>query len=124
VGVVEFIDFMMAHELEDVQFRFRTGIAWLNAFAFENHGREFYSLSPDRQENLLSRLAYRSKRRPEELQGQQFFDLIRQYTVMGYYTTRAGMEALDEPGLKLYSSSPECPHQDDPEHRHLTTARS
>jgi hypothetical protein len=124
VGVVEFIDFMMAHELEDVQFRFRTGIAWLNAFAFENHGREFYSLSPDRQEALLSRLAYRSKRRPEELQGQQFFDLIRQYTVMGYYTTRAGMEALDEPGLKLYSSSPECPHQDDPEHRHLTTARS
>jgi gluconate 2-dehydrogenase gamma chain len=51
--------------------------------------------------------------------GQEFFKLVRRYTVMGYYTTRIGLEALDFPGLRLYSQSPACPHKDDPEHRHL-----
>lgn len=122
-GVAEFIDFMVAHD-EDVQFRFRTGIAWLNAFAFENHRREFRALNQDQQEALLERLALQSKRQPTEVQGQQFFDLVREYTVMGYYTSRAGMESLDEPGLRLYSASPECPHKDNPEHRHLGTGNS
>lgn len=123
-GVAEFIDFMVAHEFEDVQFRFRTGLAWLNAFSFENHGHDFCALNTDQQDALLSRLAYQSKRKPTEVQGQQFFDVVREYTVMGYYTSRAGMEALDEPGLKLYSASPECPHKGDPEHLHLSTPGS
>lgn len=122
-GVAEFIDFMVAHD-EEVQFRFRTGITWLNAFAFENHGRQFPALSPEQQEALLARLAFQSKRKPTEAQGQKFFDLIRKYTVMGYYTSRAGMEALAVPSLKFYSASPECPHKDDPEHRHLSAGKS
>jgi gluconate 2-dehydrogenase gamma chain len=38
---------------------------------------------------------------------------------MGYYTSKVGLEQLNYPGLKFYSASPECPHKDDPEHRHL-----
>lgn len=119
-GVSEFIDFMVAHEEEDIQFRFRTGVSWLNAFAVESHGREFCALDASSQEALLDRLAIPSKRRPTEVQGQDFFKLIRQYTVMGYYTSKPGMEALDVPTLKVYSASPECQHKDDPEHRHLS----
>ncbi len=122
-GVAEFIDFMIAHEDTDFQFRFRTGISWLNAFAFENHHGQFSELTPEQAEALLSRLALQSKFKPTEVQGQDFFKLMREYTVMGYYTSRAGMEALDEPGLRLYSASPACPHKDDPEHRHLTAGR-
>jgi gluconate 2-dehydrogenase gamma chain len=118
-GVAEFIDFMVAHEEEDVQFRFRTGIGWLNAFALENHGGGFCALEPTRQEELVARLAIPARRKPTEVQGQDFFKLIRQYTVMGYYTSKPGMEALDVPSLKFYSASPECPHKDDPEHRRL-----
>jgi gluconate 2-dehydrogenase gamma chain len=44
---------------------------------------------------------------------------MRKYTVLGYYTSRIGLEELDYPGLRLYSSSPECPHKGDPEHKHL-----
>ena len=40
---------------------------------------------------------------------------MRNYTVMGYYTSRAGLEELDYPGLRFYSASPECPHKDDPD---------
>jgi gluconate 2-dehydrogenase gamma chain len=122
-GVAEFVDFMVAHD-EDLQYRFRTGVSWLNAFAFENHGRDFPDLTSGQQATLLSRLAYKAQRKPTELQGQEFFELIREYTVMGYYTSRIGMEQLDEPGLKLYSASPECPHKDDPEHLHLTAGKN
>jgi gluconate 2-dehydrogenase subunit 3-like protein len=122
-GVGEFIDFMVAHD-EDLQYRFRTGVTWLNAFAIENHGRDFPALSPDQQETLLARLAFQSKQSPTEVQGQQFFKLIREYTVMGYYTSRVGLEQLEYPGLKFYSASPECPHKDDPEHRRLTARNS
>lgn len=122
-GVAEFIDFMVAHD-PDLQYPFRTGLAWLDAFATEKQGGHFASLASNVRESLLRKLAYRREQSPTELQGQEFFTLIRRYTVTGYYTSRAGLEELDYPGLRLYSSSPECPHKDDPEHKHLKPAIS
>jgi gluconate 2-dehydrogenase gamma chain len=121
-GVVEFIDFMVAHD-DDLQYPFRTGLAWLNAFATEKYAADFSSLAPDQQETLLGKLAYRAQQLPVERQGQEFFALVRKYTVLGYYTSRIGLEELDYPGLQLYSASPECPHKDDPEHKHLPAPR-
>jgi len=100
-GVAEFIDHMVAHD-PDIQFRFRTGLALINA------------LNADQLEDALRRI---------EHEDPAFFKILRSYTVMGYYTTRIGLEALDYPGLRLYSASPECPHKDDPEHRHLPAAK-
>lgn len=121
-GVAEFIDFMVAHD-DELQYPFRTGLAWLNAFAFEKEGKNFSQLSLEQHEALLRKLAFRSQQAPTEVPGQEFFALIRKYTVLGYYTSRIGLEALDYPGLRLYSASPECPHRDDPEHKHLPAPR-
>jgi gluconate 2-dehydrogenase gamma chain len=121
-GVVEFIDFMVAHD-DELQYPFRTGLAWLNAFATEKYGADFSSLAPNEQGALLGKLAYRAQQSPVERQGQEFFALVRKYTVFGYYTSRIGLEELDYPGLQLYSASPECPHKDDPEHKHLPAPR-
>jgi hypothetical protein len=121
-GVAEFIDFMVAHDPE-LQYPFRTGVAWLDAFATEKNGADFAALRAEEREALLRKLAYRAEQSPTEIQGQQFFLLIRRYTVLGYYTSRVGLEELDYPGLRLYSSSPECPHKNDPEHRHLGAAQ-
>jgi gluconate 2-dehydrogenase gamma chain len=118
-GVVEFIDHMVAHD-PDIQFRFRRGLALIDAFALETHSKEFMSLTADQQEPILRKLATPNQ---FELEGPAFFELLRSYTVMGYYTTRIGLEALDYPGLRFYSASPECPHKDDPEHRHLPPPR-
>ena len=117
-GVAEFIDFMVAHD-SDLQYPFRTGLAWLDAFAVEKNGATFVALPSGSRESLLRKLAYRAEQSPTELQGQEFFALMRRYTVLGYYTSRIGLEELDYPGLRLYSSSPECPHKNDPEHKHL-----
>ncbi|HSU61138.1 MAG TPA: gluconate 2-dehydrogenase subunit 3 family protein [Bryobacteraceae bacterium] len=89
-GVSEFIDFMVAHD-PDIQQPFRSGLRSL-------------------QEGNLS---------PERLLAAPFFKLLRRYTVMGFYTTRIGLEQLDFPGLKMYSKSPGCPHTNDREHKHL-----
>lgn len=117
-GVAEFIDFMVAHD-EDIQYAFREGLAWLSAKATQTDGQDFSNLPVDRQEGILRNLAYGDRQSPTESDGQKFFQLIRRYTVMGYYTSRVGLEQLEYPGLRTYSSSPECPHKDDPEHRHL-----
>jgi gluconate 2-dehydrogenase gamma chain len=116
-GVSEFIDFMVSQD-GDLQYPFRTGLAWLDAFSTEKFGGRFVDLASTQQELLLTKLSD-----PNERPGYEFFSLARKYTVIGYYTSRIGLEELDYPGLRLYSASPECPHKSDPEHKHLPAAR-
>ena len=54
-----------------------------------------------------------------EEDGREFFGRMRDMTAMGFYTTEIGYKELDNPALKFYAESPECPHKDDPEHKHL-----
>jgi len=113
-GVAEFIDFMVASDKAQ-QAAFRDGLRWLD----QASGKSFVALPPAEQVALLERLAYKAKHRDGESAGQQFFLLSRKYTVMGFYTTRVGLQSLDFPGLKFYAASPGCPHHDNPEHTGL-----
>ena len=118
-GASEFIDFIVASDVE-LQPRFRKGLAWMNAHATRLHQRSFVDLSAEQQTGILEHLAYKDRHRPGEEEGQAFFRLMREYTVMGFYTSRVGLEELDWPGLQeYYPEMPHCPHPDDPEHRHL-----
>lgn len=117
-GVAEFVDFMVGSD-PGVQYRFRYGLTWLDAHAGRLHGAAFRRLDAAQQTALLEPLAYRQRHRPGEDEGRAFFALVRQYTVMGFYTSKVGLELLDYPGLRIYAESPGCPHPDDPEHRRL-----
>ncbi|HEY6293874.1 MAG TPA: gluconate 2-dehydrogenase subunit 3 family protein [Terriglobia bacterium] len=117
-GVSEFVDFMVFSD-PGVQYRFRYGLTWLDAHAQQLYGETFRALTPDRQTEILQHLAYKDRYREGEDEGREFFKLVREYVVMGFYTSRVGLEELDYPGLKFYSESPGCPHGDDPEHLHL-----
>lgn len=117
-GVAEFIDFIVAHDVS-IQYPFRLGLAWLDAEAERLNGSRFLDLTVEKQTEMLDHLAYRDRYRPGEEDGRAFFELAREYTVMGYYTSRVGLEELDFPGLRLYAESPGCPHKGDPEHRYL-----
>lgn len=117
-GVSEFIDFMAASD-PSIQFQFRYGLTWLNTQATRLYAASFNDLNIDRQIEILKPLAYKNHYRSGEEEGRAFFKLIRQYTVMGFYTSRVGLEHMEHPGLKFYSESPGCPHRDDPEHRRL-----
>ncbi len=117
-GVAEFIDFMVSSNAE-VQYPFRMGLAWLNAHSERLLGNKFLDLTPEQQNSLLEPLGFREKARPREEDGRRFFALMREFTVTGFYTSEVGYKELDNPALKFYSESPECPHKDDREHRHL-----
>ena len=117
-GVSEFIDLMASRD-PDLQGRLRTGLAWLNAHSKAVHGEAFIQLAAEKQTTLLEPLAYKAKFRENDKAGQEFFNTIREYTVMGFYTSEIGLKELDFPGFKFYADSPACPHVDDPEHLHL-----
>ena len=108
-GVSEFVDFMVFSD-PGVQHRFRYGLTWLNTRSEELYGKTFAGLTADQQSDILRHLAYKNDYRPGEEEGRKFFKLIREYIIMGFYTSRIGLEQLDFPGLKFYSESPGCPH--------------
>jgi hypothetical protein len=122
-GVAEFIDFMVSSDPE-VQYSFRTGLAWLNAHSEDVNGKRFVQLTQEQQTSLLEPLGFKDKTRPGEETGRKFFRMMREYTVTGFYTSEIGYKELDNPALKFYAESPECPHHDDPEHAHVAQAHS
>jgi hypothetical protein len=122
-GCAEFTDFIVSHDKEQ-QPRFRKGLAWLDAHSERRHKKKFAALDKESQTAILETLAYKSKFKPEEKDGQDFFALMRNYTVMGYYTSKPGMEALGVPTLQTYSASPECPHHGDPEHKKMKKVKA
>lgn len=118
-GVSEFIDFMVARD-PSIQYRFRYGLTWLDAHAARLFGAAFRKLREAEQLDLLKPLAYRDHYRPGEDEGRAFFKLMREHTIMGFYTSKIGLEQLDYPGLRsFYAELPGCPHPTDPEHRQL-----
>jgi hypothetical protein len=119
-GVAEFVDFMISSD-PSMQYPMRYGLTWLDAHARKKHGNAFRALPDDQQTGLLQTLAYKEKYEAGDEEGREFFDRIREYTVMGFYTSRIGLEALDYPGLKIYTEVPDCPHPGNPEHRNLPT---
>ena len=141
-GVAEFIDFMVANKVpvsasrdvrstddameigSEAQNRFIAGLEWINARCHSEFGRAFMECAPEQQNSLMEELAYKAKFKPTTESGRAFFQLMRDYTVVGYYTTKIGLESLGYPGLRtVWPKMPGCPHPDDPEHANLLARR-
>ena len=137
-GVAEFIDFMVANRVpvstsrevrstedaieigKDAQNRFLAGLDWINAHCHAEFGHTFMDSSSQQQSSLLEELAYKAKFKPTTESGRAFFQMMRDYTVVGYYTTRIGLESLGYPGLRTHwPKMPGCAHPDNPEHVNL-----
>ncbi len=137
-GVAEFIDFMVANRVPvstnmdvrtpkdamragtDIQVQFLQGLDWLNAYSKSQFAHVFMEASPEQQNSLLEEFAFKAKYKPTTETGREFFQLMRDYTVVGYYTSKTGLEAIGYPGLQMvWASMPGCQHHDDPEHAHL-----
>jgi gluconate 2-dehydrogenase gamma chain len=141
-GVAEFIDFMVANRVpvsggrdvrstedaieigNDAQTKFIGGLDWVNARCHSDFRHRFMDCTSEQQNSLLEELAYESKFKPSTASGREFFQLMRTYTVIGYYTTKIGLQSLGYPGLRTtWPKMPGCSHPDDPEHVHLHKRR-
>lgn len=136
-GVAEFIDFMVANRVavspraemrntqdairqgEDAQVQLVAGLDWVDARCRSEFGAEFMGCTSEQQTRLLEEVAYKAKYKSTTEAGREFFQLLRDYTVIGYYTSKIGLESLDYPGLRtVWPNMPGCTHSDR-EHLHL-----
>ena len=98
-GVPNFIEFM-AKDVPELQTTLRGGLMWLDHESNSQFGTEFKSGIEELQKQLLDTIAYPDIlipeiERPLEI---QFFSLVRNLTLTGYYTSEIGIEDLGYKG--------------------------
>lgn len=98
-GVVPFIEFM-AKDYPNFQTPLRGGLMWIDHESNKNFSLEFKSATPLQQKQILDTIAYpditiADNQRPL---GVQFFSLVRNLTLTGFYTSKIGIEELGYKG--------------------------
>ncbi|HUX10502.1 MAG TPA: gluconate 2-dehydrogenase subunit 3 family protein, partial [Terriglobia bacterium] len=91
-------------------------LAWFDGRSLSLHNKAFVSLTPEQQTALLEPLADPKNSNPEDHAGVRSFELMKELTIFGYYTSRIGLdEELKYQGDTYNTSFPgACTH---PEHQ-------
>ena len=74
--------------------RVRGGLAWLNAESQDRFGKQFNRLTAAQRVQICDDICYLPRAKPEFQAAARFFDLVRDLTAVGFYTTDAGMRDL------------------------------
>lgn len=74
--------------------RVRGGLAWLNTESSDRFGKPFIRLSAAERSQICDDICYLPRAKPEFRAAARFFDLIRDLSAVGFYTTDAGMRDL------------------------------
>ena len=89
----------------------RTGLAWLDRRSTDLHGQRFVDAGPERQTELLARLAADPPQ--EEAAGVDLFRHARRLTIAGYYRSEIGMrQELGYAGKQYLTGFEGCSHED------------
>ncbi len=98
-GVPEFIEFM-AKDYEPFQVTLRGGLMWLDHKSNTEYNSEFKTATEPQQKALLDEIAWYDAQTPlgDQPLEIQFFNLMRNLTVCGYYTSKIGIEELGYKG--------------------------
>ncbi|HEU5219225.1 MAG TPA: gluconate 2-dehydrogenase subunit 3 family protein [Gemmatimonadales bacterium] len=78
--------------------RVRGGLAWLNTESLERFGKPFTGLTAGQRELICDDICYLPNAKPGFQAAARFFDLVRDLTATGFYTTDAGMKDLEYQG--------------------------
>ncbi|MFM7092696.1 MAG: gluconate 2-dehydrogenase subunit 3 family protein [Bacteroidota bacterium] len=92
-GVPAFIEFV-AKDMPYQQVPLRGGIMWLDNYARKSFGKSFAAITPANRMTIVDAIAYPELASPAVSAGVSFFNLMRDLTLTGFYTTEAGFEDL------------------------------
>lgn len=94
-GVPEFIEFIVK-DLPRHQLPLRGGLMWIDGEAMKRFGKAFKDCENTEQIAIIDDIAYPDpdEEKPEFSHGIKFFDLMRNLTLTGYYTTKMGIDDL------------------------------
>lgn len=107
-GVPEFMDFMMI-DRPDGQTRMRGGLAWLDAECRERFGAGFIACSDEQRRELLNLIAWPDRAPAELSHGVAFFNMFRDLTSSGFWSSRMGVEDLRYIGNTYVAEWHGCP---------------
>lgn len=98
-GAPEFIEFM-AKDIPEMQTMLRGGLMWLDHKSNTTFGHEFKVAAETEQKEILDAIAFYDASLPlkEQALEIQFFSLMRNLTLCGYYTSKMGIEDLGYKG--------------------------
>ena len=98
-GAPDFIEFM-AKDIPEMQTTLRGGLMWLDHKSNTSFGKEFKLAGEAEQKKLLDPIAFYDAKIPLRKQPLevQFFSLMRNLTLTGYYTSKMGIEDLGYKG--------------------------
>ncbi|WP_114751533.1 gluconate 2-dehydrogenase subunit 3 family protein [Pleomorphovibrio marinus] len=92
-GVPDFIEFMMK-DIPAYQTPMRGGLLWLDHKADEMYGEKFLDISEAQRIAIIDLIAYPDKAAPEVANGVRFFNLLRNLTATGFFTSEEGFKDL------------------------------
>ena len=96
-GVPAFIEFMVK-DIPTYQTPFRGGLAWMDNQCRKRYGKPFADLPRTQQIEFVDQIAYPGQAKPDMTQGVAFFNLMRNFTISGFFTTKMGIEDLGYKG--------------------------
>ncbi len=97
--VPEFIAFIVK-DMPRHQTPMRGGLKWLDIQCMKRFNADFASCTPTQQIEMVDEIAYPEKAKPELQQGVAFFNLMRDLTACGFFTSEIGIKDLGYVGNK------------------------
>lgn len=97
--VPEFIEFIVK-DMPRHQTPMRGGLKWLDIQCMKRFNADFASCSVAQQIEMVDEIAYPEKAKPELQQGVAFFNLMRDLTACGFFTSEIGIKDLGYVGNK------------------------
>jgi hypothetical protein len=91
--VADFIEFIVKDDT-DFQTPLRGGLRWLDIHCLNTYQKAFKDCSPQQQIEVVDQIAYPQKAKPEMSYGVSFFNLMRNLTATGFYSTQIGWDDM------------------------------
>ncbi|MEK6781158.1 MAG: gluconate 2-dehydrogenase subunit 3 family protein [Bacteroidota bacterium] len=98
-GVPAFIEFIVK-DMPRHQTPMRGGLKWLDIQCLKRFNVDFASSTSQQQIEIIDEIAYPEKAKPELQQGVAFFNLMRDLTATGFFTSEIGIKDLGYAGNK------------------------
>jgi len=98
-GVPEFIEFIVK-DMPRHQTPLRGGLKWLDLQCLKHFNKVFTECTSAQQIEMVDEIAFPDKAKPEMTQGVAFFNLLRDLTATGFYTSKIGIADIGYKGNK------------------------
>ena len=97
--VPDFIEFIVK-DIPSHQTPMRGGLRWLDMQCLKRYNQSFKDCDQKQRIEMVDEIAWPNKAKPEMKQGVAFFNLMRNLTATGFYTSEAGIKDIGYEGNK------------------------